>query len=190
MVMAKHGIIRALLIGFGITFFFAGTAQAQAPQATVRITSPANGATIDGPVMIGVEVNGATVKHWNEQDPTAVHHHLLVDVDPSTVVQSGVPLPPGQASIIHTIDLNRELMDLAPGPHTVTVVLTGTDHVPFSPAIQDQVSFTVRGSAGALPRTGTGGSPVDTTLPMQIALAVAAVIVAGMGGLFIRSRTR
>ncbi|MGD9894375.1 MAG: DUF4399 domain-containing protein, partial [Dehalococcoidia bacterium] len=180
-----------MLIGIGITLHFAGTAQAQTPPATVKITAPADGATIDGPVMVGVEVNGATVKHWNEQDPTAVHHHLLVDVDPSTVVQAGVPLPPGQSSIIHTIDLNRELMDLAPGPHTVTVVLTGTDHVPFSPSIQDQVSFTVRGAAGALPRTGTGGGLLgDTTLPVQIALAVVAAIVAGMGGLLIRTRIR
>jgi hypothetical protein len=189
--MAKYGVIRVLLLGIGITALFAGTAHAQAPQAAVTITSPANGAMIDGPVMVGVDVTGATVKHWNEQDPTAVHHHLLVDVDPSTVVQAGVPLPPGQASIIHTIDLNRQLMDLAPGPHTVTVVLTGTDHVPFSPSIQDQVTFTVRGAAGALPRTGAGGGLAgDTTLPVQIALAVAALIVAGMGGLFIRSRTR
>jgi hypothetical protein len=189
--MMKHGVTRAFVVAIGIAVLFAGTASAQSPEATVKITGPANGATIDGPVMIGVEVNGATVKHWNEQDPTAVHHHLLVDVDPATVIQAGVPLPPGQANIIHTIDLNRELMDLPPGPHTVTVVLTGTNHVPFSPSIQDQVSFTVRGSAGALPRTGTGGNLLGDTSPsVSIAIALAAVLAVGMGGLLIRARTR
>lgn len=190
--MVKHGATRALLIAIGVALLFAGTAHAQAPPATVKITSPANGATVDGPVTISVEIAGATVKHWDERDPTAVHHHLLVDVDPATVLQAGVPLPPGQANIIHTIDLNRQLMDLAPGPHTVTVVLTGTDHVPFSPSIQDQVSFTVRGSAGTLPRTGEGGALLgDTQLPLQIALALLAVIVAaGVGGLALRARLR
>jgi len=189
--MSKHGVSRALVIALGIAVLFAGTAHAQAPQATVKITGPANGSTIDGPVEIGVEINGATVKHWNERDPTAVHHHLLIDVDPVTVVQAGVPLPPGQANIIHTIEPSRQLMDLAPGPHTVTVVLTGTDHVPFSPSIQDQVSFTVRGSAAALPRTGEGGALLDDTrLPAQVVLALAALSVAGIGGLVIRARLR
>lgn len=187
--MSKYGVIPVLAIALGTAMLFAGAADAQAPQAALKITGPANGSTVDGPVAIGVEITGATVKHWNEQDPTAVHHHLLVDVDPATVVQAGVPLPPGQANIIHTIDLNRQLMDLAPGPHTVTVVLTGTDHVPFSPSIQDQVSFTVRGSAAALPRTGEGGALLDDArLPVQIMLALAALVVVGVGGLVIRAR--
>jgi len=102
-----------------------------------------------------------------------------------------VPVPPGQANIIHTIDLNRELTGLAPGPHTVTVVLTGTNHVPSSPSIQDQVSFTVRGSAAALPRTGEGGALLgDTRLHLHVALALMAVLATGIGGLAIRARRR
>ena len=187
--MPTHSVIRALVLALGGAVLVAGTARAQAPQATVKITGPANGSVVDGPVTIGVEVNGATVKHWNERDPTAVHHHLLIDVDPVTVVQAGVPLPPGQANIIHTIEPSRQLMDLAPGPHTVTVVLTGTDHVPFSPSIQDQVSFTVRGSATSLSRVGTGGAlGSDTRLPLQATAGLAALLLLGGGGLALRAR--
>ena len=187
--MVPSRLIRAAILALGIALLAVGSGQAQAPQATVRITGPVNGATIDGPVEIGVEINGATVKHWNERDPTAVHHHLLIDVDPVTVVQAGVPLPPGQANIIHTIEPARQLMDLAPGPHTVTVVLTGTDHVPFSPSIQDQVSFTVRGSATATAAVGRGGALLaDARLSLPAGLALVAVLLLGIGGLALRAR--
>jgi hypothetical protein len=176
--MQTHTVIRALVLALGVAALVAGTAHAQAPQASIRITGPANGSMVDGPVTIGVEVNGATVKHWDERDPTAVHHHLLVDVDPATVVQAGVPLPPGQANIIHTIDLNRQL-DLPPGPHTVAVVLAGTDHVPF----------TVRGSSTALSRVGTGGTlGSDAQLPLQAIGGLVALLILGVGGLALRAR--
>lgn len=165
----------------------------------IRITAPANGATISEPVSVSVDITGVTVKPAAEGDPNAYHYHALVDLDPATVVQAGQPLPTGQANIIHTADRTITIPNLSPGAHTVTVVLTKTDHVPLSPSVQDRVQFTVAGAgqaqtpaggAGAptagQPRVGTGIAARGTALPViMLPLALAAL---GAGILLIRRR--
>lgn len=187
----------ALLVG---AVMLGSTADAQ-QTGSIKITSPANGASTSGPVMLSVDIQGVTVKAAAEGDPAAYHYHALVDVDPATVVQPGQPLPTGQANIIHTANRTVELPNLSPGQHTVTVVLTRTDHVPLTPAVTDKVSFTVTAApAGAqapaagqaapagqtpvaAPRVGTGGGiDADTraSLPLLIALAVVLMLSAGV----------
>ena len=184
---APAGALLVLLAAFGPGLV--GRDVAAQPQASIRITGPANGAMVTSPVTVSVEIAGATVKHWDEQDPNAVHYHLLVDVNPATVIQPGTPLPPGQASILHLVDRTRQL-DLPAGQHTITAVLTGTDHVPFSPGIQEQVTFTVTGPApGTLARTGRGGELVeDSRLSPAAAIALTAGLVGACGVLLWRRR--
>jgi hypothetical protein len=137
-----------------------------AQQGQIRITSPTAGSTVTGPVNVTVDITGVTVKPAAEGDPNAFHYHVLVDVDPATVVQAGQPLPTGQENIIHTADLSVPLANLAPGPHTVTVILTRTDHVPLAQAVQDRVQFTVGATGGAQPQTGAA-APAAGTAPAQ-----------------------
>ena len=171
----------------------------QAQQPSIQITAPTNGATITGPVTLSVGIGGVTVKPAAEGDPNAYHYHALVDVNPATVVQAGQPLPTGQANIIHTADLTLSIPNLAPGPHTITVILTKTDHVPLNPGIQDTVQFTVATPAAAQPqpspaaaapaaqpRTGTGLAGRNAALPV-LALPLAAAVLGG-GILLIRRR--
>jgi hypothetical protein len=158
---------------------------------TIAITAPANNATINAPVSINVDIGGVTVKPAAEGDPNAFHYHIFVDVDPATVVQAGQPIPTGQANIIHTADKTVSIPNLGPGAHTITVVLTKTDHVPLSPSVQSRVQFTVAGAqaqptgtpgAAAPPRTGTGtgsggaGGPL-ATLALALPLLGAGVWV-------------
>ena len=176
---------------------------AQAP-ATIRVTAPAAGSTVSSPVTLAVDIANALVKPAAEGDPNAFHYHILIDVDPATVVQAGQPLPTGQANIIHTANLREALPTIAPGPHTVTTVLTRTDHVPLSPSVQDRVQFTVAAAAQATPapagqpaqpgqlpagapRVGAG---VTTPTPATIWLGVGASILAAAGWLLIRRRAR
>ena len=169
---------------------------------TIRVVAPANGATVAAPVTLQVEIGGVTVKPAAEGDPQAFHYHALIDVDPATVAQPGQPLPTGQANIIHTADPRLSLPDLAPGQHTVTVILTRTDHVPLSPSIQQRVTFTVAapGAAGAAapgaaqqqagaPRVGTGLVP-DTRASHGMLLALAGLFVVSMGGTLLWARVR
>jgi hypothetical protein len=166
---------------------------------TVRITAPTNGATVNSPVQLTVDVQGVTVKPAAEGDPNAFHYHALVDVDPTTVVQPGQPIPTGQSNIVHTADRTITIPDLAPGQHTVVVVLTRTDHVPLNPNVQDRVTFTVAAGQGAAagqapvaaPRVGTGGGiDADNSLTYGTLLALLGVLVLGAGVTLVRVRVR
>lgn len=139
------------------------SARAQAGP-TIKVTGPTNGASVSNPVTVSVQSSGATIKAATDNDPSAAHYHYFIDRDPATVLQPGQPIPQGQPDIIHTPDANLQLPTLAPGPHKVWVVLAHTDHTPYSPNVQDQVSFTVGGAAqaaqGAVPQipvVGRGG---------------------------------
>jgi hypothetical protein len=143
------GTIGAVLLGAAA--LLGQTAQAQQPMGTIRVNQPANASTVNAPVTLQVAISGVTVKPAAEGDPNAFHYHALVDVDPVTVVQAGQPIPTGQANIIHTHEPSLMLPDLAPGQHTVTVILTRTDHVPLMPNVQDRVTFTVAAPGAAQP---------------------------------------
>jgi hypothetical protein len=135
---------------------------------TVKVTAPTNGAALSNPVTVTVTTSGATIKAATENDANAAHLHYFVDRDPAAVLQPGQPIPSGQADIIHTPDVSQALPTLSPGPHRVWVVLAHTDHTPYSPNVQDLVSFTIGAAAAApaaapqaaapqIPPTGTGG---------------------------------
>jgi hypothetical protein len=168
---------------------------------TVHVTSPSNGATLGNPVTIAVETSGAVIKDASAGDPNAAHLHYFIDRDPATVLQPGQPIPSGQADIIHTPNTTEALPNLSPGAHTVWVVLAHTDHTPYSPNVQDRVTFTV-GTPGAataastpaapaapsqLPAGGTGGllsqsaddSPLGTMLRVVTTIAIGSLVLAG-----------
>ncbi len=149
------------------------SAAAQQP-GTIQITAPANGATVSAPVTLQVTIGGVTVKPAAEGDPQAFHYHALIDTDPATVAQPGQPLPTGLANIIHTADTRLPLPDLAPGQHTVTVILTRTDHVPLSPTIQQRVTFTVAAPGAGGTAAAPGGAAQQPATAPRVGVGVAA----------------
>jgi len=140
---------------------------------TVRITAPSNGAALGNPVTVTVETSGAVIKDAAAGDPNAAHLHYFIDRDPATVLQPGQPIPSGQADIIHTPNTSEPLPSLSPGPHSVWVVLAHTDHTPYSPNVQDRVTFTIGGAPAP-----AAGAPAGAT-----AVAAAQLPPGGTGGL-------
>lgn len=191
--MRRFALLACAALAAAIAASGAVAVSAQQPAGTIKITAPANGATVAAPVTVSVEIGGVPVKPAAAADPNAYHYHIFVDVDPATVIQPGQPIPTGQANIIHTADTSVPLPNLAPGPHTVAAVLTKTDHVPLTPLVQDRVQFTVSGAAAgqsgggtpASPRTGTGVASGATLPLLALPLALAAL---GGGMLYIRRR--
>jgi len=174
--MWRYTAILAALLA--LVAFGGRRAEAQG-QPTIKIVSPAAGATVTAPVTLQVMITGATVKPAAEGDPQAFHYHALVDVDRATVVQAGQPIPTGQASIIHTADTSLALPNLAPGQHTVTVILTRTDHVPLNPTVEDKVTFTVAAAGAAQPTAQATPAPAGQAAP---AASPAAIARTGHGG--------
>jgi hypothetical protein len=106
---------------------------------SVDATAPATSAA-GQPVVLTVKVEGVTlIKADGDASGRTGHLHVFVDRDPTA---AGQPIPK-EAGIIHTTDTTIAVPDLAPGEHTLWVVLGNGNHVPFAPAVLDKVTVTV-----------------------------------------------
>ena len=110
------------------------------PERSVEIVSPADGATVSGPVTLEVRVEGFTLTPIDgsfEQDSG----HLYAFID--------TPLPTEQVRIPEAPDIVRfaeprvPLPDLTPGRHTIGVIAAHGYPVPMMPIVADQVTITV-----------------------------------------------
>ena len=91
--------------------------------------------------------------------------HYMLDVDPAPYLSGTTPIPAGDPNIVHSGALSNTFTGVAPGPHTVSVVLGLSNHVAVQPPVAPAVSFTVAGvqAPTQLPRTGDASDP--STLP-------------------------
>jgi hypothetical protein len=139
-----RSFIAKLGLAFGAAALLPGGARAQASKgATVKITAPANGATVSAPVKVtltavGVEIVPATVER-----PGTGHHHLFVDHDLTPLNDT---IPRGVTGILHLGRGQTEFVldSLKPGPHRVIAVVADWKHVPLKPLVVDTVRFTVK----------------------------------------------
>jgi hypothetical protein len=120
------------------------TAQGQAARnATVKITSPANGATVTGPVTIKLQATGVRIVPATVEQPGTGHHHLFVDHDLTWLTDT---IPKGSPGIYHLGRGQTEFVldSLKPGPHRVIAVVADWRHIPLNPLVADTVTFTVK----------------------------------------------
>lgn len=175
--------LSALLLALaGLALWHAGPAVDAQGGSVVRITAPSDGASANNPVTVQVQPSGATIKAATDNDPNAAHLHYFIDRDPATVLRPGEPIPTGQPDIVHTADMSLQLPTLAPGQHRVWVVLAHTDHTPYSPNVQAQVSFTVGGAAQGAPTQlpATGDAAGVSRILLGAVIAASALFLAGL----------
>ncbi len=111
--------------------------------AAVTILSPGNGAVVSNPFtvqfgLIGMGVAPAGVRHENTG-----HHHLLIDLDALPDFNAAIPADDnhrhfggGQTQVT---------LDLAPGEHTLQLLLADWQHVPHDPPIlSEEITITVQ----------------------------------------------
>lgn len=146
----SRAAVAGLLMGVSV---FAGAADAlqsqEPPQgAKVFIVSPADGATVDKTFTVKFGIEGMGLKPAGDATPHTGHHHLLVDVDkepaadqplPTTLMpENNAPLPAGP-QVLHFGKAQTEAtITLAPGKHTLQLVLGDRFHVPFKPSVESQ----------------------------------------------------
>ncbi len=113
----------------------------------VSVTGPAVEATAPASVAAGqpvrVELKASGVKIVAADGDTSGktgHFHLFVDRPPTA---PGEVIPIGDPAIIHTTETSVQLEDLAPGAHTVWVVVGDGAHRALDPPVQAKVTFTV-----------------------------------------------
>jgi hypothetical protein len=114
------------------------------PPATVTITGPAEGDTVQGSaVHVTLAVRGVELAPAADERPGTAHHHLFLDVEPGPLNQA---IPAGVTGIIHLGRAQTEFRwdSVAPGPHRIIAVLADSKHVPLVPLATDTVHFVVQ----------------------------------------------
>ena len=119
------------------------TARTPAPAgAQAYIQSPANGATVTSPVTVRFGLRGIGVAPAGVETPNTGHHHLLIDV--TDMPSFDAPLPAND-NVRHFGGGQTEVeLDLAPGQHTLQLVLGDALHRPHNPPVMsDRITITV-----------------------------------------------
>src|SRR6202040_554297 len=107
------------------------------PQPQVVITAPTNGGRVAGPdVTVTIQVTGTTlVPAANATKLEDLHVHYMLDVDPAPYLPGTTPIPAGNPNIVHSGALSNTFTGVAPGPHTVWVVLGFSNHTAVQPPV-------------------------------------------------------
>ena len=119
---------------------FAGTPSPAG--ASAYIISPADGETVKSPLKVRFGLSGMGVAPAGIDKAKTGHHHLLVDLAARPAM--GTPLP-SDANHKHFGGGQTEVtLELAPGKHTLQLLLGDQNHVPHDPPVMSpEITITV-----------------------------------------------
>ena len=101
--------------------------------AEVYIVSPKDGAKVKSPVTVVFGLKGMGVAPAGIKFDNTGHHHLLIDNElPADLSQ---PLAANEKSVHFGKGQTETSLTLAPGKHTLQLVLGDSLHVPHDPAV-------------------------------------------------------
>jgi len=138
---------RLFLLGLGL-LFAALVAHAELPRtaspagAKLYFISPKDGKTISGKVTVRFGLIGMGVAPAGVANPGTGHHHLIVDAPLPPMDQ---PIPKDDKHLHFGNGQTETTLELAPGVHTLQLVLADANHVPHAPpVISEQIHITVK----------------------------------------------
>lgn len=118
----------------------------KADKAEVYIISPADGDEIEGPVTVLFGLKGMGVAPAGVENKNTGHHHLLIDRDTPSKDDMKDALPADDHVVHFGGGQTQTTLELAPGEHTLQLLLADHNHIPHKPAIiSDQITITVLG---------------------------------------------
>lgn len=135
---------------FASLALLSATVSAQAPApvaapegAAVYFITPQDGATVSGPVTVKFGLKGMGVAPAGVERANTGHHHLLVDVD--SVPPAGQPVPADAQHIHFGGGQTETTLELAPGKHTLQLLLGDHLHRPHQPPVlSEKITITVK----------------------------------------------
>jgi Domain of unknown function (DUF4399) len=111
-------------------------------EAKLYIISPQNGETVASPVTVRFGLVGMGVAPAGVASPNTGHHHLIVD---APVPPFDAPLPKDDKHFHFGAGQTETSVALAPGKHTLQLVLADKDHVPHEPPlVSEPITITVK----------------------------------------------
>lgn len=109
--------------------------------AEVYIISPRDGETVSSPVTVMFGLKNMGVAPAGVERANTGHHHLVIDAE---LPPPGIPIPASENYIHFGGGQTQTTIELAPGKHTLQLVLGDFMHVPFEPVIaSEQITITV-----------------------------------------------
>ena len=130
-------ILPRLALGAALILTATGVALAERTPspagAEVYIVSPKDGAKVKGPVTVVFGLKGMGIAPAGIKFENTGHHHLLVDAD--APADLSLPLPADAHNIHFGKGQTETTLTLAPGKHTLLLVLADSLHTPHDPAV-------------------------------------------------------
>ena len=124
----------------------AETSQSHWPQnAKVFFVAPQDGATVSSPVKVAMGVEGVEIAPAGTDKPATGHHHILIDADLPKGEQAKSPLPMDEHVKHFGKGQTETELTLAPGKHTLQLVVGDGNHIPYDPALASgKIAITVK----------------------------------------------
>ncbi|HEU0225528.1 MAG TPA: DUF4399 domain-containing protein [Steroidobacteraceae bacterium] len=111
------------------------------PDTRLYIISPADGATVTGPVTVRFGLRGMGVAPAGIAIDGTGHHHLLIDVDVPALDQ---PIPADANHLHFGKGQTETVLTLAPGRHRLQLLLGDHLHRPHDPpVVSEAITITV-----------------------------------------------
>ena len=101
--------------------------------AEVYIVSPKDGAKVKGPVTVVFGLKGMGIAPAGIKFDNTGHHHLLVDGD--VPADLSLPLPANEHNLHFGKGQTETTLTLAPGKHTLQLLLADSLHTPHDPVV-------------------------------------------------------
>jgi hypothetical protein len=132
--------------------------------AKVNFVSPADGATIEGPlengkiaVPVKMGVEGIALKPAGPIEAGSGHHHILIDVD---AIPTGTVIPNDEQHQHFGKAQSEATLLLAPGPHKLSLQYGDGVHRSYGPQLAASITITtVATGSVAAPAKGTAVKP-------------------------------
>lgn len=109
---------------------------ASAEGARVFFIMPADGATVTNPIRVEFGIEGMDVVKAGTNQPHSGHHHLLIDTG---LPDLGLPIPADEQHVHFGDGRTMTEISLAPGEHTLQMLLGDHLHRPHDPPLLSEV---------------------------------------------------
>ena len=106
------------------------------PNAEVFISAPKDGAELSNPIVVRFGIKGMKVAKAGTQVANTGHHHLLIDTELPALDQ---PIPKDANHMHFGGGQTEATLTLAPGQHTLQLLLGDGSHVPHHPAVVSKI---------------------------------------------------
>lgn len=138
--MFERLVLATILVALPISL-----AEAQSPSpkgASVYFISPADGAVLSNPITVRFGLRGMGVAPAGVDKAGTGHHHLIVD---APLPPLGEPIPKDAHHIHFGGGQTETILNLAPGTHTLQLLLGDQNHIPHvPPVVSRKITITVK----------------------------------------------